>query len=50
VADIEEAKRHVGTDPVIVKGEMVAEYHAYYGTAALMLVNDLHKRLAPPRP
>ncbi len=27
VADIEEAKRLVATDPVIVKGEMVAEYH-----------------------
>jgi uncharacterized protein YciI len=50
VADIEEARRHVGTDPVIVKGEMVAEYHKYYGTAALMLVNDLHKRLQPKRP
>jgi uncharacterized protein YciI len=49
VADIEEAKKYVGTDPVVVQGEMVAEYHKYYGTAALMLVNDLHKRLTPPK-
>jgi uncharacterized protein YciI len=50
VPDIEEAKKHVATDPVIVKGEMVAEYHKYYGTAALVLVNDLHKKLIPKRP
>lgn len=46
VADIDEAKRHVGTDPVIAKGEMVAEYHAYYGSAALMLVNATHDKVA----
>ncbi len=50
VADMEEAKRHVGTDPVVTKGEMVAEYHKYYGSAGLMLMNDLHKRLVPKRP
>jgi len=31
---------------VIVNGEMVAEYHRYYGSAALMLVNDAHHRVA----
>ncbi len=46
VADIEEAKALVATDPVIIKGEMVAEYHKYYGSAGLMLVNDIHKKLA----
>ena len=50
VADIEEAKRHVATDPVIVQGEMTAEYHPYYGSAALMLVNDAHQKLVPKRP
>ena len=50
VPDIEEARKLVGTDPVIEKGEMVAEYHKYYGTAALMLVSDFHKRLTAPRP
>lgn len=50
LADIEAAKRHVATDPVIVQGEMVAEYHAYYGTAALMTVKDLHAKLVKPAP
>lgn len=47
---IEEAKKHVETDPVIQKGEMIAEYHEYYGSAALMLLNDLHKKISKPAP
>jgi uncharacterized protein YciI len=46
VADVEEAKQLVATDPVIVKGEMVAEYHKWYGSAALMLVPDAHPTVA----
>ena len=46
VADIEEARKYVATDPVIIKGEMVAEYHKYYGSAALMLVNEAHDKVA----
>lgn len=46
VAEIEDAKKLVATDPVIVNGEMVAEYHKYFGTAALMLTQDNHKRVA----
>ena len=46
VPDVEEAQRLVATDPVIRSGEMVAEYHRYYGSAALMLVNDAHPRVA----
>lgn len=46
--DIEEAKRLVATDPVIQKGEMIAEYHQYFGSAALMLVNELHGRIDRP--
>jgi uncharacterized protein YciI len=46
VEDIEQAKKMVATDPVITRGEMVAEYHAYYGSAALMQVNQVHERLA----
>ena len=46
VPDIETAKRHVATDPVIAQGEMVAEYHRYFGSAALMLVNEHHAKLA----
>jgi uncharacterized protein YciI len=44
--DIEEAKKLVATDPVVAKGEMVPEFHKYYGSAALMLVNDLHEKVS----
>ncbi len=45
VPDIETAKQHVATDPVIIQGEMVAEYHRYFGSAALMLVNEHHAKV-----
>jgi uncharacterized protein YciI len=48
VNDIEEAKRLVATDPVIIKGEMVAEYHKLYSSAALMMVSDVHGKLSKP--
>jgi uncharacterized protein YciI len=50
VSDLEEAKALAATDPVIIKGEMVAEYHKYYGSAALMMVKDAHKRIARRMP
>ncbi len=50
VASIDDAKALVETDPVVARGEMVAEYHRYYGSAALMLVNDTHRRLGAKRP
>ncbi|PIL45823.1 hypothetical protein CR105_07110 [Massilia eurypsychrophila] len=43
--DIEVAKTYVATDPVIISGEMVAEYHKLYGSAALMMVNDAHHKI-----
>jgi uncharacterized protein YciI len=43
--DIDRAKEYVATDPVIVNGEMVAEYHKFYGSAALMTVNDVHNKI-----
>ena len=49
VKDIDEAKRLAATDPVLIKGEMVAEYHRYYGSAALMLVRETHDKLAKKR-
>ena len=48
VADKAEAKALTETDPVIVNGEMVAEYHDWYGSAALMLLPENHDRLVPP--
>ncbi len=43
--DIEEAKKLVATDPVIIAGEMVAEYHKFFGSAGLMAVNDIHDKI-----
>jgi len=45
VSEIEEAKKIVATDPVVISGEMVPEFHNYYGSAALMLVNEAHDRV-----
>lgn len=46
VPDIDAAKRLTATDPVIVKGEMVAEYHQWYGSAATMMIPELHEKIA----
>lgn len=46
VKDIEEAKQLTATDPVIIKGEMIAEYHKWYGSAALMDVVRIHETLS----
>ena len=43
--DIEEAKKWVALDPVIVHGEMVAEYDQFWGSAGLMMVNDVHGKI-----
>ena len=48
-ADLDAARAMVADDPVIVEGEMVAEYHAFYGSAALMLLRDAHERVAKKR-
>lgn len=43
--DIEQAKTLVAGDPVIIHGEMVAEYHQFYGSAGLMAVNEIHNKI-----
>lgn len=43
--DIETARTWVALDPVISNGEMVAEYHKFYGSAALMMVNEVHGKI-----
>lgn len=48
VDDIARAREIVATDPVISSGEMVADYHAWYGSAATMLLPGLHRSLVPP--
>ncbi|MBR7777175.1 YciI family protein [Undibacterium rugosum] len=50
VNSIAEAQALTTTDPVIQKGEMVAEYHIHYGTTALMEIPALHQKLTPNLP
>lgn len=50
VEDLDEARALVATDPVVAQGEMVPELHKLYGSAALMLVNDHHAKVQPPKP
>jgi uncharacterized protein YciI len=50
VDDVDEARRLTETDPVIRNGEMVAEYHSWYGSAATMMVAELHGKLTPKAP
>jgi uncharacterized protein YciI len=48
VDSIDQAKALVATDPVIQQGEMVAEYHRWYGSAAAMMLPEIHRKLTPP--
>jgi uncharacterized protein YciI len=42
---LEVAKKWTETDPAIQAGRLELELHPWYGSAALLLVNDLHRRV-----
>ena len=46
VQSIEQAKLMVETDPAIKAGSLSMELKEWYGSAALMAVNEIHKTLA----
>ena len=48
--DIETAKSYVASDPVIINGEMVGEYHQLYGSAGLMMMNDIYNKISKKSP
>ena len=48
VETVDEARALTQSDPVIRNGEMVAEYHTWYGSAAAMLLPELHERIVSP--
>jgi len=45
VESVKEAEGLVATDPIIGSGEMTAEYHQLYASAALMSVSDIHAQI-----
>jgi uncharacterized protein len=49
VSTIEEAEKLVVLDPAVKAGVFVPELTLWYGTAAMMGVNDIHKRLEKPK-
>lgn len=45
VAEIAEAEALVETDPAVAAGIFTPEYTQYYGSAALMHINDIHSQI-----
>jgi uncharacterized protein YciI len=50
VATVAEAEALTRTDPAIQAGSLVMELHPWYGSAALMMVNDVHARIEKKKP
>jgi uncharacterized protein len=50
VPTVAEAEALTRTDPAVQAGQLVMELHPWYGSAALMMVNDVHGTIEKPRP
>jgi len=48
VATIEEAEKLVMLDPAVHAGVFVPDLTPWYGTAAMMVINDTHKKIVKP--
>ena len=46
VATLEEAKTLTETDPAVQAGRLIMELHPWYGSAAMMEINNLHKKVS----
>ena len=49
VATIEEAEKLVVLDPAVKAGVFVPELTPWYGTAAMLVVNETHKKIEKPK-
>jgi uncharacterized protein len=49
VTTIEEAEKLVVLDPAVKAGVFVPELTLWYGSAAMMVVNDTHKKIEKPK-
>jgi len=50
VATIEEAEKLVVLDPAVKAGVFVPDLIPWYGSAAMMVVNETHKKIQKPQP
>lgn len=50
VRTVAEAEALTRTDPAIQAGSLVMELHPWYGSAALMMVNEVHEKIEQKRP
>ena len=50
VDSVEDAEALTATDPAVQAGSLVMELHPWYGSAALMKVNDIHSAIAKSSP
>lgn len=48
VASVEEARELTMSDPAIQAGSLVMELYPWYGSAAVMAINDIHNRVSKP--
>jgi len=46
VTSIEEAKTLTESDPAVQSGRLIMELHPWYGSAAMMEINNLHKKVS----
>ena len=46
IQTIEEAEELTSTDPAIQAGSLIMELKPWYGSASIMQINDLHKKIA----
>ena len=50
VDTVEEARELTATDPAVQAGSLEMEMHPWYGSAALMRVNEVHRTVAREQP
>ncbi|NBC66774.1 MAG: hypothetical protein GVY07_14100 [Bacteroidetes bacterium] len=50
VRTVEEARKLTETDPAIQAGALEMELHPWYGSAALMKVNEIHSQISKQNP
>ncbi len=46
VETVEEAQKLTETDPAIQAGSLIMELHPWYGSAAVMQINEVHKKVS----